>query len=137
QLRTVEGRGWRALGLRFVLLRCVRSFFRLRSTRGYGGLRRFAAVAWRRCGGRRDLAHLGVLEGRLLAGFRCSLVLQGAAALLIILGEEVGFLGFLFALEGGEGDFQRLADRIGFGQRKAEAQDKRGMQYSGEKQGKA
>jgi hypothetical protein len=64
-------------------------------------------------------------------------VFQGAAALLIVLGEEVGLLGLFLALESRQGDFQGLADLVGFTEGEAQAEDQRCMQGGGEKQGEA
>ncbi len=66
-------------------------------------------------GGRRwrDFLHLVVLERRDLGGLGNRLLIQGAAALLIFLSEEIGLLWLLFAFEGGEGDFRVLLICLG------------------------
>jgi hypothetical protein len=54
-----------------------------------------------RLGGRRrgDFLDLVVLERRDLGGLGDRLLVQGAAALLVFLGEEVGLLGFFSLLK--------------------------------------
>jgi len=79
----------------------------------------------------------GILELRLLGGFRRGLVLQRAAALLIVLGEEVRFLGLLFAFEGRQGDFQRLADLLRLGEGKAKPENQGQMQCGSQKKREA
>ncbi len=123
QLFTVERRrGDGGFGGRFGLFGLGRSFLRLRCDGGHGSLGRCFLDF--RLGGRRwrDFLHLVVLERRDLGGLGNRLFIQGAAAFLIFLREEVGLRRFLFALEGGEGDFQGFADLFGFDHRKADAQ---------------
>src|SRR5690606_26656588 len=104
--------------------------------RGAGG-GDLLALGRLRGGGRGDLVDLAVLERSLLGGLRRRLVLQGPAALLVVLGEEVGFLGLLLALEGGQGDLQGLADLLRAGQGEADAEDQRQVQQGGDEQGEA
>ena len=58
----------------------------------------------------RNALDFAVLKQRLFSGFRRRLVFQSAAALLVVLGEEVGLFGLFLTLEGGQGDFQGFTD---------------------------
>ena len=84
----------------------------------------------------RDFLHLVVLERRDLGGLGDRLFIQSATALLIFLGEEIGFFRFLLAFEGGEGDFQGFADLLGLDHCKPDAQQQRQVDQRREKQGK-
>ncbi|MNZ63852.1 hypothetical protein D3C78_820060 [compost metagenome] len=137
QLRAVERRCRLALGLGLALLALDRGLLRLRALAGHGGLGRFLLRRLRRCGGRGGLADFLVLEGGLLGGLGLGLVFEGAAAQLVGLGEEVGLLRLLLALEGGQGDFQGLADLLRVANGEADPEDQRDVQHGGEEQGKA
>src|SRR3989344_5877162 len=122
QLRAVEHRRWPGLqsGLGFFVF--DRGFLLLRGAGGDGGLGCFLAHCWLlRCGGWSDALDLTVLKQRLLGGLWRCLVFQGAAALLVVLGEEVSLFGLFFAFEGGQGDFQGFTDLARLGQSKAQA----------------
>lgn len=104
---------------------------------GHRGLGRlFAPGLLRRCR-RRDFLHLVVLEWRDLGGLRRGLVLQGTAALLVHLREVVGLLRRLVALEGGQGDFQGLADLARRGHGEAHPEDEGDVQDGCDEQGEA
>ncbi|MCY1427514.1 hypothetical protein D9M71_433630 [compost metagenome] len=137
KLRAVEGGRRSGLGLGPGLLALDRGFLRLRAFGRHGGLGRLLLRRLGRCGRGRGLADFLVLERRLLGGLGRGLVFQGAAAQLVGLGEEVGLLRFLLALEGGEGDFQGLADLLRVANGETDAEDQRHVQYGGEEQGKA
>ncbi|CAI8845092.1 hypothetical protein EMIT0P291_220094 [Pseudomonas sp. IT-P291] len=111
-------------------------FFRFRCHGGHGSLGR--GFLRFRLGGRRwrDLLHFVVLERRDLGGLGNRLFIQGAAALLILLGEEVGLFRLLFAFEGGEGDFQGFADLLGFDHCKPDTQQQGQVDQRRQKKGK-
>ena len=136
ELRTVELRRRAAL-LGLLQFGLHRGLLPLGRASGHGGLGRLARHFRRRGGRRDDLVDLGVLEGRDLGGLGRRLVFQRAAALLVVLGEEVGLLGRHVALEGGQGDFQRLADLAGLGQGETQAEDQRDVQRHRQEQGEA
>ncbi|MCY1422616.1 hypothetical protein D9M71_383060 [compost metagenome] len=116
----------RCLGAGLVGLRCTAG------DGGTGWLRRRAGL---RSGWRFDAADLAVLEGRQLGGLRRRLVLQAAAALLVMLGEEVGLRRRFGTLEAGEGDVERLAHHVRFGQGEADPEQQGQMHGCGEEQG--
>src|SRR3989338_1328629 len=138
QLRAVEHRRWPGLRSGLGFFAFDRGFLLLRGAGGDGGLGCFLAHCWLlRCGGWSDALDLTVLKQRLLGGLWRCLVFQGAAALLVVLGEEVSLFGLFFAFEGGQGNFQGFTDLAWLGQSKAQAEDQRGMQYGSEEQRKA
>ncbi|MNP25914.1 hypothetical protein D3C76_1187410 [compost metagenome] len=88
-------------------------------------------------GRRRDLVDPAVLERRDFSGLGYCFLFQGAAALLVFLGEEVGLFRCHFAFEGCQGDFQGLADLRGRIQGEAHTQDQCQVQQRGQEQGKS
>ncbi len=104
---------------------------------GHRGLGRLFAPGLLRRSRRRDFLHLVVLERRDLGGLRRGLVLQGSAALLVHLREVVGLLRRLVALEGGQGDFQGLADLARRGHGEAHPEDEGDVQDGCDEQGEA
>lgn len=56
--------------------------------------------------------------------------------MLVFLGEEVGLLGLGLALEGGQGDFQGLADLLGLDRGKTDAQQQGQVDQRRQEQGK-
>ncbi|MNV50822.1 hypothetical protein D3C71_1428490 [compost metagenome] len=137
QLLTVEGRRLDlGLDLGLGLLGLGGGFFRLRRHGGHGSLGR--GFLHFRLGSRRwrDFLYLVVLERRDLGGLGNRLFIQGAATLLILLGQEIGFLGLFFAFEGGEGDFQGFADLLGLDHCKPDTQQQGQVDQRCQKQGK-
>ena len=76
------------------------------------------------------------MEGRHFGGLGHGFLVEGAAALLVVLGEKVSLFGLLFALERGEGDFQGLGNLLGFDQGEPHAQQQGEVNQRSEKQGK-
>ncbi|MOA29384.1 hypothetical protein D3C78_1503950 [compost metagenome] len=64
-------------------------------------------------------------------------MLQAAAALLVVLGEEVGLFRLFRALEAGDGDVEGLADQIRPGQGEADAEQQRQVHDGRQEQGEA
>ncbi|MCY1446378.1 hypothetical protein D9M71_629410 [compost metagenome] len=89
------------------------------------------------CRRRCDLVDLAVLEGRHFGGFRHRFLVQGAAALLVVLGQVVSLLRRFFALEGGQGNFHGPADFFGLGKGETDAEDQHQVQQRRQEQGKA
>src|SRR5690606_24287328 len=67
----------------------------------------------------------------------CRLMLQAAAALLVVLGEEVSLLGLFIALEGGQGYLERLADLARVAQAEAEPEYQGDVHQCSNEQGEA
>ncbi|MOA02538.1 hypothetical protein D3C78_1219920 [compost metagenome] len=87
--------------------------------------------------GRRDLVDLAVLERCDFGGLGHRFLVQGTAALLVILGQEVGLLRGFLAFEGRQGDFHGAADFFRLGNGKAHAEDQRQVHQGCQEQGKA
>ncbi|MNT68673.1 hypothetical protein D3C72_2069240 [compost metagenome] len=81
----------------------------------------------------RDLVDLAVLKwGNLSGGWHCFLV-QCAATLLVVLGQEVGLLRRFLALEGGQGDFHGPANFFWLGKGKPQTKNQRQVQQGRQK----
>ncbi len=83
-----------------------------------------------------DLADGVVVELRRFAGGEHGLVFQGAAALLVVLGQKIRLLRGRFALVLGQGDFQLRWGRGTVLAIEAHPQDKGGVQCQGQAEGK-
>jgi hypothetical protein len=90
-----------------------------------------------RAGRRRYLVDGFILERRQLGGLGQRLLVQRAAAELIVLCQVIGVFRCLGALEGRQGDLQRAGNLRGRGHGKADAHDQCKVKQGGDHEGKA
>ncbi len=140
QLRAVKvRRGRRWLGLWLAFLGLGLDLLRFRRLGRHCGLlwrgrRHYFGLGRRRRG---DLVDLAVLEWRHFGSGGYCFLLQGAAALLVVLRLEISLLRRFLAFEGGQGDVHGLADFRRFDHGKTDAKDQRQVHQGSQKQGKA